>query len=315
VPGAALNGVMMVPQTAMGTPTMPPPGAMPLSNVAGASGAGMGGAALGGGSGDLASVLTQVTAALQQLVSALGSSGVGGVNGGGPGGKPGQGPEQAGCTMPCANGGTPPTPPKTPPGKAGKAKKHGKHDVGGEHGDHKKGKAGKQDKGHKQHKADHKPAHKPEHKPNQTPPPPPPGKPDQTPPPPGKPDGPPPPPPAGPNGGPPPVDQTPPLPTAAAIQGQGHSTWDKAHSNVKVSLLGRDFSFDPTNLHDPTVANGRATWNYNARTETFEVDGQQVKVTFKPSFSIKESELAPGGYVKAGVNPTIGLQVLKVEKA
>jgi hypothetical protein len=97
------------------------------------------------------------------------------------------------------------------------------------------------------------------------------------------------------------------------VHQHGSAVWDKAHKNVQVSLYGRDFSFDPVKLHDPEIRNGRAHWQYRERTETFEVDGQKIRVTFKPTFTVGANEVTSDGYVKQGVTPQVGLDVTKVE--
>ncbi|MCW2927101.1 MAG: hypothetical protein JWM86_1069, partial [Thermoleophilia bacterium] len=105
------------------------------------------------------------------------------------------------------------------------------------------------------------------------------------------------------------------LPTKADIAKLAKPRWDKAHSNVEITLNGKKFSFDPVSLRKPEIKDGRANWQYKERTEIFEIEGKKVAVTFKPTFSIKQSELAADGSVKPGVTPKLGVQVLAVKAA
>lgn len=292
--------------------------AVPVGALVGAAGGGPGsplsgaiagqaGTAMAGGAapGDLSATLMQVTRALEQLVATLAARG-GILGGGGVQQSPTQAPPAAACGCGCMAAPAPalPTPPKEHKHKKGTGDDGGKADKG----DKPKGK----DKG--------------KDKPDQTPPTPPPG------------GGPPPPPPVTPPGGgpptPPPTTPPPgadgappappvapppppapvrPLPTTGEVRSHGHSTWDKANSNVKVELYGRSFSFDPVHLHDPAIRNGRAHWEYRERTVQFEVDGQKFRVRFKPSFSVDADDVVNGS-VRAGATPAVGLSILGVER-
>ncbi len=84
-------------------------------------------------------------------------------------------------------------------------------------------------------------------------------------------------------------------------------------ARVDVTLYGKTLHFDGEGPKGQGMTGNTRYWTYEAQEVTAEVDGQRVKITLVPTFSVDASFVDGNGQLRAGAKLTISVQVKSVK--